>query len=297
MNKPLKILKGKEESINDDAIENATKMFKEVIKGSSMKDYVDNKYDGHISELWNRLRNGILEVKRDVRAEMDGELRDFIIQQVALTQDEINSKIDQADNALTRSLNLTNEQYKELSDAISDIRISSAKSISSIIDEVSNNHRLTEKSLNALPVIIENRVKELRSYISSQFKNKEDNSGELKLVWETIREVEKYAKSIPLGGQNFTSIFTNGGFVSSSSALNFKNGTNTTVLASQNGQTGNIDITVSSTGGGSSATSGHGAPAATPSALGAMYIDLDTSNIYIATGISSSADWRLIASY
>lgn len=45
------------------------------------------------------------------------------------------------------------------------------------------------------------------------------------------------------------------------------------------------------------ASSGHGAPATTPSALGNMYIDLDTQNIYIATGTTSSANWNLVTSY
>lgn len=50
-----------------------------------------------------------------------------------------------------------------------------------------------------------------------------------------------------------------------------------------------------SAAGGTGYTSGSGAPATTPSAIGAGYIDTDTGNIYIANGTSSSANWKLIA--
>lgn len=44
-------------------------------------------------------------------------------------------------------------------------------------------------------------------------------------------------------------------------------------------------------------TSGTGAPASTPVALGSIYIDTGSNNIYMATGTSSSADWKLLASF
>lgn len=47
--------------------------------------------------------------------------------------------------------------------------------------------------------------------------------------------------------------------------------------------------------GGGTATSGSGAPASTPLALGLIYIDTAASppDVYISTGTSSSADWSL----
>lgn len=49
--------------------------------------------------------------------------------------------------------------------------------------------------------------------------------------------------------------------------------------------------------GGGSVSSGSGAPNSTPTALGVIYIDTATDNAYIATGTSSSADWKLLASF
>lgn len=47
----------------------------------------------------------------------------------------------------------------------------------------------------------------------------------------------------------------------------------------------------------SSVSSGAGAPGTTPSAIGNQYVDTTAGNIYYAVGTSSSADWRLLASY
>lgn len=44
-------------------------------------------------------------------------------------------------------------------------------------------------------------------------------------------------------------------------------------------------------------TYGTGAPSSTPSAIGDTYVDTSTGNIYMAVGTSSSADWRLLATY
>lgn len=44
-------------------------------------------------------------------------------------------------------------------------------------------------------------------------------------------------------------------------------------------------------------SSGVVAPSSTPSKVGDIYVDTVTKNIYISTGTSSSADWKLIASF
>ena len=41
-------------------------------------------------------------------------------------------------------------------------------------------------------------------------------------------------------------------------------------------------------------TNGTSAPASTPAKLGDIYIKTDTAKVYIATGVSSSADWTLV---
>ncbi len=43
-------------------------------------------------------------------------------------------------------------------------------------------------------------------------------------------------------------------------------------------------------------TSGAGAPSSTPGKVGDMYIDTTALKIYIATGASSSADWKKVIS-
>ncbi len=46
----------------------------------------------------------------------------------------------------------------------------------------------------------------------------------------------------------------------------------------------------------SEALSGSGAPTSTPSNIGDHYIDTDGPQIYVATGISSSTDWKMLIS-
>lgn len=41
-------------------------------------------------------------------------------------------------------------------------------------------------------------------------------------------------------------------------------------------------------------SSGTAAPNTTPSILGAMYIDTNAGKVYVATGTSSSADWKIL---
>ena len=43
-------------------------------------------------------------------------------------------------------------------------------------------------------------------------------------------------------------------------------------------------------------SSGAGAPSATPASLGDIYIDTTDLKIYIATGTTSSADWKKVVS-
>ena len=43
-------------------------------------------------------------------------------------------------------------------------------------------------------------------------------------------------------------------------------------------------------------SSGAGAPSSTPAKAGDMYIDTTALKIYIATGASSSADWKKVIS-
>lgn len=54
--------------------------------------------------------------------------------------------------------------------------------------------------------------------------------------------------------------------------------------------------TVKEIGGGSSATSGAGAPSSTPSAVGDIYIDTTNDVAYIATDTVSSSDWKVFTS-
>ena len=41
-------------------------------------------------------------------------------------------------------------------------------------------------------------------------------------------------------------------------------------------------------------SSGSGAPGTTPTKIGLLFIDTTTPNVYISTGTSSSADWKLV---
>ena len=41
-------------------------------------------------------------------------------------------------------------------------------------------------------------------------------------------------------------------------------------------------------------TSGSGAPTSIPKKLGDIYVRTDTSKIYMATGVSASADWTIL---
>lgn len=41
-------------------------------------------------------------------------------------------------------------------------------------------------------------------------------------------------------------------------------------------------------------TSGSGAPGSTPARVGAVHVDTSAANIYVATGASTSADWKLV---
>lgn len=42
-------------------------------------------------------------------------------------------------------------------------------------------------------------------------------------------------------------------------------------------------------------SSGSGSPVSIPTAAGYIYVDTNSANIYMATGVSSSADWKLIS--
>lgn len=43
------------------------------------------------------------------------------------------------------------------------------------------------------------------------------------------------------------------------------------------------------------AATGTGAPGSTPTKIGDIYVDTDAPNVYISTGISSSADWLIVS--
>ena len=43
-------------------------------------------------------------------------------------------------------------------------------------------------------------------------------------------------------------------------------------------------------------SSGSGAPSSTPSGIGDIYVDTTVLKIYIATGVSSSSDWKKVIS-
>ncbi len=59
----------------------------------------------------------------------------------------------------------------------------------------------------------------------------------------------------------------------------------------------NFSFLNSSISGLSGGTSGSGAPSSTPTGYGQIYVDTVTKNIYISAGTSSSADWRIVASF
>lgn len=110
-----------------------------------------------------------------------------------------------------------------------------------------------------------------------------------------IKEVRNQISSIPrgtIGGSRPITVMDDGVQIAGAvNEINFTGGTLTTT--GKSGRRVNVPIG----GGGSSATSGHGAPSSIPSALGNMYIDLDTLNIYIATGITAITNWNLVTSY
>lgn len=56
-------------------------------------------------------------------------------------------------------------------------------------------------------------------------------------------------------------------------------------------------LLVDATAGASIISSGETEPSSTPDGIGYIYIDTATKNAYIAVGTSSSADWRIIASF
>ncbi len=43
-------------------------------------------------------------------------------------------------------------------------------------------------------------------------------------------------------------------------------------------------------------SSGAGVPSSTPSSIGDIYVDTTNLKVYVATGISSSADWKKVLS-
>lgn len=157
---------------------------------------------------------------------------------------DIFKKLSDADTELRRSLNLSDDQYK--------ILLKSVDSLETIISKGILDIQEHNKSFEGLPSIIESEVSKVRSYVATEVKKIDDLkiASELKKVFLLIAEVEKFAKSIPWGGASYFQIVANNGqTIYQAPVLNFKNGNNTSVVVSQNNQTGNVDVSINANGG------------------------------------------------